>query len=81
MILLAGIIGAALLAFVFWRMETWPMRNAQQGSAELERLAKKAREAFVELAQLQPRVTIHDRVYLSRPMPSPNSLSSRGKRR
>jgi hypothetical protein len=63
MILLAGIIGAALLAFVFWRMETWPMRNAQQGSAELERLAKKAREAFVELAQLQPRVTIHDRVY------------------
>jgi len=63
MILLAVIIGAALLAFIFWRMETWPMRNAQQGSAELQRLAKKAREAFVELAQLQPRVTIHDRVY------------------
>ncbi|MEO5720759.1 MAG: DUF4230 domain-containing protein [Chthoniobacterales bacterium] len=50
-------------AFVFWRIETWPMRNARAGSAELERLASKARDAFIELAQLQPRVTIHDRVY------------------
>ena len=57
-------IGAAVLAFFFWRMETWPMRTAQQGSAELERLGKKARDAFVELAQLQPRVTINNRVYL-----------------
>lgn len=62
MILLALMIGAALLAFVFWRLETWPMRTAQQGSAELERLARKAREAFVGLTQLQPRVTINDRV-------------------
>ena len=63
MILLSVIIIAALLAFVFWRMETWPMRKARQGAVELEQLARKAREAFVELAQLQPRVTIHDRVY------------------
>lgn len=63
MIVLALLIGAALLAFIFWRMETWPMRTAQQGSAELERLATKARDAIVELGQLQPRVTINDRVY------------------
>ena len=63
MILLALIIGAALLAFVFWRMETWPMRTARAGSAELERLAKNARDAIVDLAQLQPRVTINERVY------------------
>ena len=63
MILLALLIGAALLAFVFWRMETWPMRTARQGSAELERLARTARDAIVELAQLQPRITINDRVY------------------
>jgi hypothetical protein len=63
MILLALIIGAALLAFVFWRMETWPMRTARAGSAELERLAKNARDAIVDLSQLQPRVTINDRVY------------------
>ena len=63
MILLALIIGAALLAFIFWRVETWPMRTAQQSSMELERLARKAREAFVGLTQLQPRVTIKDRVF------------------
>ena len=63
MILLALLIGAALLAFVFWRMETWPLRTARAGSAELERLAKSARDAIVDLAQLQPRVTINDRVY------------------
>src|SRR3712207_6159046 len=39
------------------------MRTAAAGSAELERLAKNARDAIVELAQLQPRVTINDRVY------------------
>ena len=55
---------AALLGgFLFWRFETWPMRNARAASAELERLGRKARDAFVDLAQLQPRVTIHDRVY------------------
>jgi hypothetical protein len=63
MIVLALLIGAALLAFVFWRMETWPMRTARAGTAELERLAKSARDAIVEIAQLQPRVTINDRVY------------------
>ena len=63
MILLSLIIGAALLAFIFWRLETWPMRTAQQTSLELERLARKAREAFVGLTQLQPRVTINDRVF------------------
>ena len=57
--LFAALIGA----FVFWRIETWPMRNARAASAELERLGRKARDAFVDLAQLQPRVTIHDRVY------------------
>jgi hypothetical protein len=39
------------------------MRTAREGTAELERLGKKARDAFVELAQLQPRVTINNRVY------------------
>ncbi|MEP6821826.1 MAG: DUF4230 domain-containing protein [Chthoniobacterales bacterium] len=60
-LLLVGIAG-----FIFWRIETWPVRNAQAASAELERLGRKARDAFVEIAQLQPRVTIHDRVYFER---------------
>jgi hypothetical protein len=54
----------ALIAFVFLRVETWPMRAAQQGTAELERLAGKVRDAFVDIAQLQPRVTINDRVIM-----------------
>ena len=54
----------ALIAFLFLRIESWPMRTAQQGTAELERLAGKVRDTFVEIAQLQPRVTINDRVVM-----------------
>src|SRR4051812_3431223 len=54
--------GAGL--FVFWRMESWPSRIAHQGTAELERLGKDLRSAFVDVAHLQPRITINNRVYL-----------------
>ena len=64
MTVLALLIVAALIAFVFWRVETWPMRTAQHGAAELERLGRQVRDAFVDIAQLQPRVTINDRVFL-----------------
>jgi len=66
---LVFLIMAALLALLFWRVETWPMRTAQQGSAELERLGRKVRDAFVDLAQIQPRVTINNRVYLENTAP------------
>lgn len=61
---LVALIGALLIAFLVWRAETWPMRNALQGTAELERLGQKVRDTFADLAQLQPRVTINNRVYL-----------------
>ncbi len=54
------------LGFFFWRIETWPLRNARAGAAELERIGREARDAFVQLAQLQPRVTINNRVYFER---------------
>lgn len=60
------LIAAALAAFIFWRVESWPMRTAQQSTAELERIGRKVRDTFVELAQMQPRVMIRDRVYLER---------------
>jgi DNA-binding transcriptional regulator YbjK len=63
---LFALIAAALLAWLFWRVESWPARTAQQTSAELERLARKTRDAFVEIAQLQPRVTVNNRVYLEK---------------
>lgn len=63
---LFALITALLVALLFWRLESWPMRTAQQGSAELERLGTKVRDAFVDLAQLQPRVTINNRVYFEK---------------
>ncbi len=55
---------AVLLAWLFWRVETWPMRFFGQTSVELERVANHVATTFAGLAQLQPRVTINNRVYL-----------------
>jgi hypothetical protein len=63
--LIALLVTAAII-FVFLRLETWPSRTAKQSTAELERLGRDVRDAFVEVAQLQPRVTINNRVYLER---------------
>lgn len=66
LIVLAAI---ALIAFIFFRLETWPMRTGRESTAELERLATKVRAAFVEVAQLQPQVRINNRVYLEQTTP------------
>lgn len=63
---LIALIGAALLTIIFLRLETWPARTAKQGTAELERVGRELRDAFVEVAQLQPRITINNRVYLEK---------------
>jgi Protein of unknown function (DUF4230) len=55
---------AAVVVVVFWRLEGWPGRTAAQGTAQLERLGKDLRSAFVDIAHLQPRITINNRVYL-----------------
>jgi hypothetical protein len=60
------LITATFVALIFWRIETWPMRTAQQSSAELERVGRDLRDAFVDLAQVQPRVTINNRVYFEK---------------
>jgi len=67
--LVALIIAAAAL-FVFWRLESWPSRTAQQSSEQLERLGRDLRAAFVEIAHLQPRIKINDRVYLEQTIPT-----------
>src|SRR4030095_7029213 len=38
-------------AWIFYRIETWPERTSQR-----------VLKAFREVAQIQPRITIHDRV-------------------
>ncbi|MEP7249540.1 MAG: DUF4230 domain-containing protein, partial [Spartobacteria bacterium] len=55
---------ALLAAFFFYRMENWPGRAVSQGVTEMERLGRDARDAFIQLAHLQPRVTVNNRVYL-----------------
>jgi len=54
---------------VFLRLETWPARTAREGTAELERLGKDVRSAFVDIAHLQPRITINNRVYMEQTAP------------
>ncbi len=63
-IALIVLILASLAAFIFSRLESWPVRTARQSVTELERLGREAREAFVQIAHLQPQVTVNNRVYL-----------------
>jgi hypothetical protein len=66
---LIALILAATLVVIFLRLESWPARTARQSTAELERLGKDLRSAFVEMAHLQPRITINDRVYMEQSTP------------
>jgi uncharacterized protein DUF4230 len=63
---LSVLILAALSTFIFLRLETWPARTASQGTAELERVGRDVRDALVEMAQLKPRITVNNRIYLER---------------
>jgi Protein of unknown function (DUF4230) len=60
---------AMTILVIFLRLESWPARTARQSTAELERLGKNLRTAFVDIAHLQPRITINDRVYMEQTMP------------
>jgi hypothetical protein len=50
--------------FIFYRIETWPQRTAAASVARLQQVGRDARDAFVRLAHLQPRVTVNNHVYL-----------------
>jgi Protein of unknown function (DUF4230) len=58
-----------VVVIIFWRIETWPSRTAQQSTAELEKLGKDLRSAFIDIAHLQPRITINNRVYMEQTTP------------
>jgi Protein of unknown function (DUF4230) len=61
---LIAVVIAAVILVIFLRVESWPARSARQSTAELERLGKELRAAFIDVAHLQPRITINNRVYL-----------------
>ena len=60
---------ASVVVVVFLRLESWPARTAKQSTAELERLGKDLRAAFIDIAHLQPRITINNRVYMEQTTP------------
>src|SRR5512133_2421864 len=66
---LIAIIFAIVVVVIFLRLESWPARTARQSTAELERLGKGLRSAFIDIAHLQPRITINDRVYMEQTTP------------
>src|SRR5215208_967252 len=66
---LVVLIIASTIIVIFLRLESWPVRTARQSTAELERLGKNVRAAFVDIAHLQPRITINDRVYMEQTTP------------
>src|SRR5216110_2157778 len=66
---LMALIIAVVVVIIFVRLETWPARTARQSTAELEKLGKDLRSAFIDIAHLQPRITINNRVYMEQTMP------------
>src|SRR5256714_3029943 len=57
------------MVVVFVRLEPWPARATKQSTTELERLGRDLRAAFVDIAHLQPRITINNRVYMEQTAP------------
>src|SRR5438094_3924031 len=66
---LVALIVATMVIVIFVRLESWPARTARQSTAELERLGKNLRAAFIDIAHLQPRITINNRVYMEQTTP------------
>src|SRR5882724_12611646 len=60
---------AAVVLIIFLRLESLPARTARQSTGELERLGKDVRAAFFDVAHLQPRITINNRVYMEQTTP------------
>ena len=66
---LIALLIAVVVLIIFLRLESWPARTARQSTAELERLGKDVRAAFIDVAHLQPRITINNRVYMEQTTP------------
>jgi hypothetical protein len=66
---IVALIIATTNVVIFLRLESWPARTARQSTVELERLGRNLRAAFVDIAHLQPRITINNRVYMEQTTP------------
>ena len=66
---LIALIVTIVAVVIFLRVETWPARTARQSTAKLEKIGKDLRAAFIDIAHLQPRITINNRVYMEQSAP------------
>ena len=66
---LVALLIVVVVVIIFWRIETWPARTAQQSTVQLEKLGRDLRSAFIDIAHLQPRITINNRVYMEQTTP------------
>lgn len=64
------LIFGGVVAFIFLRLESWPMRTAHQATDEVERVARGLRNAFLDIGHLQPRITVNNRVYVEQTTPT-----------
>jgi hypothetical protein len=67
--MVVALIVAITIVVIFLRLESWPARTAQQSTVALEKLGKNLGAAFVDIAHLQPRITINNRVYMEQTTP------------
>src|SRR5881227_824877 len=67
---LVVLIVTAAVVLIFVRLETWPARTIGQGTEDLERLGKDLRAAFIDIAHLQPRITINNRTIVDQATPT-----------
>ena len=67
---LVVLILSAAGVFIFWRLETWPARTIGQSTEDLERLGKDLRSAFIDIAHLQPRITINNQTVVDAATPT-----------
>ena len=61
--MIIALAGIAAGVFTFERCSSLPGRAARTSVDQLERLGRDMRNAIVQIAQVQPRVTINERVY------------------
>jgi len=61
--MIIALTGIAAGVFIFERCTSLPGRAAKMTVDQLERLGRDMRNAIVQIAQVQPRVTINERVY------------------
>src|SRR5437588_7527414 len=67
---LVVLIVTAAVVLIFVRLETWPARTIGQGTEDLERLGKDLRSAFIDIAHLQPRITVNNRTIVDEATPT-----------